>query len=138
MKNLCVILFVSAMLAACSDEKATQTDTKAVDPALQAKADAYEAACVKQLEFGSKMTPEECACIADAVVEYIEPERAAKFFDDITPLYAIEDAKRREDNTDRYFRDLLVGLSPEERPQWNAMFTEAFPICRSFSEGNDG
>ena len=121
-------------LSACGG---ADTAESAPELALQGKADAYVQACLKQLDYGSNMTPEECQCIADAVVEYIPAERAGKFFDDITALYAIEDAKRRDDNVDRFFRDLIIGLAPEERPQWNAMMTEVFPICRSFSEGAD-
>ncbi|MEO1240679.1 MAG: hypothetical protein AAFX54_02115 [Pseudomonadota bacterium] len=130
MKKAICILTSGLMLAACGGA-GDQNSDKAVDPALQARADNFVAACASAAEnFGSKVLRPECECIAASVVEYIEPERAATFFDDLTPLYEIEDDKRREDSQDRYWRDLIVGLSVEERPQWNAMLTEAFPVCR--------
>lgn len=111
-------------------ENAQAAVEKAVDPALRAKADAYVAACSGAVAFGAKTTAEQCACFGEAVLDYIDPEGAAAFFDGISPLYAIEDKKRRDDAVDRYFRDLIVNLTGETRPSWDAMFTEAFPVCR--------
>ncbi len=135
MKKATCIFFSGLMLAACGGA-GDQNSDKAVDPALQARADSFVEACAGAAEnFGSKVLRPECECIAASVVEYIEPESASKFFDDLTPLYEIEDDKRREDSQDRYWRDLILGLSTKERPQWNAMLTEAFPVCRG--EGED-
>ncbi|MEM9616385.1 MAG: hypothetical protein AAF936_00350 [Pseudomonadota bacterium] len=136
MKKAICILIGGFLLAAC-DGAGDQNSSKVVDPALQARADNFVKACAGAAEnFGSKVLRPECECIAASVVEYINPESALKFFDDLTPLYEIEDDKRREDSQDRYWRDLIIGLSTEERPQWNAMLTEAFPVCRGEGEGD--
>lgn len=134
MKKAICGLLGGLLLAACGGA-GDQNSGKAVDPALQARAGNFVEACAGAAEnFGSKVLRPECECIAASVVEYIEPESASKFFDDLTPLYEIEDDKRREDSQDRYWRDLIIGLSTEERPQWNAMLTEAFPVCRGEDE----
>lgn len=134
-KTAAVLLGGVLFLTACGGESesgagAETAIEKTVDPALRAKADAYVTACSGAVEFGAKTTAEQCACFAEAVLDYIGPDEAAEFFDGISPLYAIEDKMRRDNFVDRYFRDLIHGLSAETRPAWNAMFTEAFPACR--------
>ncbi|MHA7872122.1 MAG: hypothetical protein ACX939_07220 [Hyphococcus sp.] len=137
MNKLTCMLATAGLLVACGREAVEATPEKAVAPALQAKADEFVETCAAAAEnFGALVLRPECECIAASVVSYIEPERAAMFFDDLTPLYRIEDDKRREDSQDRFWRDLILTLTPEERPAWNAMLTEAFPVCRGEGEGD--
>lgn len=134
--KITMTILVGFLLAACGREGGNTPAQPPIDPALQAKADDFVSACAAAAEnYGALVQRPECECIASSVVEYIEPDRASNFFDDLTPLYRIEDNKRREDSQDRFWRDLMMGLTPEERPQWNKMLTEAFPICRG--EGDE-
>lgn len=131
--RLTIIILVGFALAACGSESNEAPSSS--DPVLQAKADEFVSACATAAEdYGALVKRPECECIASSIVEYIEPERASKFFDDLTPLYRIEDDKSREDGQDRFWRDLMMSLTPEERPQWNEMLTEAFPVCRGEGE----
>lgn len=133
--RLTIIIFAGFALAACGGENAEAPAQPGIDSALQAKANGFVSACAAAAEnYGALVQRPECECIASSVVDYIESERASKFFDDLTPLYRIEDDKRREDSQDRFWRDLMMSLTPEERPQWNKMLTEAFPVCRGEGE----
>ena len=129
--KITAIIFVGFLLTSCGRENSEEATQTPINPALQAKADEFVSACAAAAEnYGARVLRPECECIAVSVVEYIEREQASKFFDDLTPLYRIEDDKRREDRQDRFWRDLLMTLTPEERPKWNKMLTEAFPVCR--------
>jgi len=137
MNKLIVGLVGGLLLVACGSQTAIEAaPAMQVDPALQVKADAFVEACAGAVEFGATVERPECECLAASVVGYIDPESASKLFDDLTPTYLMEDAKRREDRQDRYWRDLIMGLSVEERPQWNAMFNDALPVCRGEAPGD--
>lgn len=136
MKTAFAWIAVACLAAACGGQEAQSVENveepvveKQISPELQAKADDFVDACGGAVEFGATVTTPECRCMADAIIAHVEPEGAAKFFEETAPLYRIEDQKRREDWTDRYFRDLLLGADAEARPSWNTVFADAFPVC---------
>jgi len=136
--RLTIIILAGFVLASCGRESGEAQALPVIDPELQTKADEFVSACAAAAEnYGALVQRPECECIAVSVVGYIEPERASKFFDELTPLYRIENDKRREDSQDRFWRDLIMSLTPEERPQWNKMLTEAFPVCRGEGENQE-
>ena len=136
MKTAFAWIAAACLAAACGGRESQGVDgaedavvEKQISPALQAKADDFVDACGGAVEFGATVTEPECRCMADAIIEHVEPEGAGKFFEEIAPLYRIEDQKRREDWTDRYYRDLLLGVDAQARPSWNTVLAEAFPLC---------
>lgn len=123
------------MIVGCS---ADVDNDAAVSPVLLEKAEAYVSACIMAREWGASVSEEECQCLANSVLDYIPEEEAVSFFTGITPLYDNPDKKRRDDNIDRFFRDLIQDLAPESRVAWNTMFTQALPMCRDLSSTTDG
>lgn len=106
-----------------------------VDASLRDQAEAFIDACRgagREGEGTARFLPSvECECLAASVAVHIDDDDAGAFYDELTPLYAIEDDKRREDRVDRFFRDLIVfGVDAEDRPEWNRLFEDALPLCR--------
>lgn len=135
MIRLFLLALISFLSTSCGSEIASQTkdDEPAaapIAPSLQAKADGFVAACVGAIEFGAQVLQPECECIAQSITDYIPQDEAGEFFDTLTPYYGVEDKKRRDDLTDRFWRDHIIGLTNEQRVYWNEMLTEAFPVCR--------